>query len=136
MKKIINIIFLTTIFILLTFSTSKTASKYAITMKKDLNVNILIDKTKPNVNIIDINKSIIDNTNNYAIEHAKIEFCDKLSGIANATYKYNPNEENFNECESNELLNNMIFTEKGWYDIEITDKAGNFATYHFLICSK
>ena len=130
MKRVINTLLLTTIFLLLAFSKSVTASKYVITIKNDLNVNVSIDKIEPSVNIIDINKSNIDNK---ALEQATIEYSDDLSGIESAIYKYNPAEEEFENCEENELSNNVTFTEEGWYELKITDKAGNIRKHRFYI---
>ncbi len=132
MRKIINIS-LIILFILIIFNKTETACKYVITMRQDLNVNVSIDKIKPEVNIVDINGNKLDEKNNYGIDNVKIKYSDDLSGIASAIYKHNPFEENFSECEENKLLNDVTFTQEGWYEVKITDKAGNSTMYLFYI---
>lgn len=110
-----------------------TFAKYVLSYSFDLNVTLSIDKTPPKINIVDINNDNIDNKNNSAIEHATITYSDELSGIASAIWKYNSTAKDFSKSEAHNFTSGTKFTDEGWYEITVTDKAGNISKIVFRI---
>ncbi len=132
MNKKLKILVIILLSFILFSSIAYTISKYAFKYDFPMKLVISIDKRPPEIEIKDINNNKI-NENDVATEYADISYSDDLSGIATATYKFNPNEKNFTNKEALQLNNNVRFTEEGWYEIELVDRAGNKTIRHICV---
>ena len=135
MKRIIYTIFLGIIILVIFSNIKMTSSKYIIKTECKPKVVISLDNIAPEITITDINGKNINSLDNQAIGKAKISYLDEISGVASATYKYNPDEEEFENIGGKQLDNDKIFSQKGWYEIEAIDNAKNITIFHFYLCS-
>lgn len=133
MKKAIYSIFFSIIILIIFLNIKITSSKYIIKTECKPKVVISFDNISPEITITDINGKNINGIDNQAIEKAVISYLDELSGVALATYKYNPDEEEFSDIECTQLNNDEIFSKKGWYEIEVIDNAKNITIFHFCL---
>lgn len=132
MTQNIKILALIYVLAMMTFCIKPTYAKYVIKTETPMKVTISVDKQGPTVQVKDINNSSISN-NGTATEKITISYSDNLSGIQSVTYKYNASQKNFTSVQAKTLNNNSTFTDKGWYEITATDKAGNKTVMYIYV---
>lgn len=122
--------------ILISFGISyKIYAKYILS--KNINVfhidKLMEDKVKPTINAIDPNnndKSLTDEEY-YTNKDVKVDYDDNIK-VDTAKYWYNENEKTFSG-DGKDFDSGIVFTDEGWYKIEIIDIFENKNTVIILI---
>ncbi len=132
MKRKIITLFIVLLSFFLCLGIAYSISKYVFKYNFPMQVIVSIDKVSPEINITDINNNSVGN-DGIATEYAIISYSDDLSGISKAVYRYNSSKKDFSNSETLTLNNNTKFTNEGWYELEITDRAGNKTIIHIYV---